>query len=64
MRHYGAFVKYDRYYFTGSYIVLLLLLSIVKKHPADLAGDFYSIGGKQSPPVSGQQLKPCSPMSV
>ena len=29
MRHNGAFVKYDRHYFTGSYIVLLLLLSIV-----------------------------------
>ena len=25
---------------------------------------YFSIGGKQSPPVSGQQLNPSSPMSV
>lgn len=28
------------------------------------AGIGYFIGGKQSPPVSGQQLNPCSPISV
>ena len=36
---------------------------MLKKNPP-FWREFYRIGGKQSPPVSGQQLKPCSPISV
>lgn len=56
--HECAFSKIGKKYL----IIIYIYPFYLKTHR--LVGCVYLIGGKQSPPVSGQQLNPWSPMSV